>query len=151
MIPQKEEKQSRIPFVVSMTIIGVALVFLLIGGFLAFTPVDVATANVQPYKVTTPTVKAGENMVYVADVCKHKELLSQVTRTFVDEDGVHYPIPQQLSTIPVGCAKNPVVVPTLPSYHSGKWYLTLDVTYQVNILRSQTYHFRTETFTVEGK
>lgn len=141
---------NRMPFIISMTIIGVAALFLLIAGCLAFIPVDVVKTNVQPYKIVTPVVEAGENMIYEADVCKYKEVYSVVTRSFVDEKGVNYPLPQQYSNIPAGCGKNRVIVPTLPTYHSGKWYMTLDVQYQVNPLRTQTYHFRTDTFTINN-
>jgi hypothetical protein len=141
----------KLPFIISMTIIGVAVVFLIIAGYLSFMPVNVVKANTQPYKVITPVVKAGDPIIYVADVCKYKEVSSLVSRTFIDENNVHYPLPNMLSTIPVGCTGNKVVVPTLPTFHSGKWHLSLDVEYRVNILRSQTYHFYTETFVIDGE
>lgn len=138
----------KVPFIISMTILGVAALFLFIAGYLAFMPVNVVKANVQPYKVLTQSVKAGDNVIYVADVCKYKEVSSIAARSFVDENSVRYPIPKQQSNIAAGCGQNDVVIPTLPSYHAGKWYITLDIEYQVNFLRHQTYHFKTEVFTI---
>ena len=134
-----------------MTIIGTATVFLIIAGILAFMPVTVVKANVQPYKVSTPIVKSGDNLIYIADVCKYREALSVVTRSFIDEHGTVYPLPEQKSNIRTGCFKTPVTVAVLPGLHTGKWYLTLDVEYTINILRKETYHYRTDTFTITDK
>lgn len=143
--------KNKVAFIISMTIIGVAALFLIIAGFLAFMPVQIIKANRQPYIVTTPALKAGDPITYIADVCKYKDVSSLVTRTFVDENNVHYPIPQQQSNIPSGCHQNKVIVPTLGNLHPGRWYMTLDVEYRVNILRSETYHFTTDTFVIEAE
>lgn len=140
--------KNKVAFMISMTIIGIAGIFLLIAGVLAFVPVDVVKPNVQPYKVLTPIIKAGQPVVYQADVCKYKEASSIVVRSFVDENHVVYPIPQQASNVPSGCQKNNVTVASLPSFHPGNWYITLDIQYQVNILRTESYHFKTATFTI---
>lgn len=145
-----EKRPSRAPYIISMTIIGIALVFLILVGMLAFIPVNVIQANVQPYKVATSNVKAGDEMVYIADICKYKEIVGTTTRTFVDEAGVQHPVAALISNIGSGCRQNFVVVPTLPSFRSGKWYLDLDVEYQVNAFRTQTYHFRTDVFTISN-
>lgn len=138
----------RLAFFLSMTVITVAAFIGVIAGWLAFVPVNVVAPRTQPYKVATPVIKAGDNLIYVADVCKYKDLFSTTTRTFVDQEGVHYPLIAQISNVPKGCNSNPVVVPTLLSFHPGVWYLTIDTEYQVNVLRSESYHFRTVTFTI---
>lgn len=142
--------KNRAAFIIAASIIIVAGVFIVIVGALAFTPVTIVKANVQPYKVITPVVNAGENMVYVANVCKYKEHVAIATRTFVDEQNVHYPLPAQASDVPAGCHDNKVIVPTLPTYHPGKWHIELDIQYQVNLFRTQSYHFKTETFTIQN-
>lgn len=140
--------KNKVAFMISMTIIVVAIVFLVIGGYLAFVPVNVVRANVQPYTIDTKVIAAGDNLIYTADVCKYRSITSTAVRQFVDEQDVHYPISAQVSNIPPGCAKHKVVIPTLPTYHPGKWYVTLDIQYQINPLRVQSYHFRTDTFTI---
>lgn len=145
----RELTKIKIPYVISATIIAVALMFLFIGLFLALKPVDIIKPNTQPYRVLTPVVKAGEPMVYEVDACKNKDLPSMVSRRFVDEAGVRYPLPTIESNVILGCNKSGVPVATYPTMKPGKWYLALDVTYQVNLLRSQSYHFTTDTFEIK--
>lgn len=127
------------------------MLFLIIGAFMALKPVKVVVPNKQPYEVMTKTIKAGDNMIYIADVCKHKAILGVASRTFVDENGVNYPLPSQNTNIKTGCAQTPVVIPTLVTYAPGKWHLKIDIQYQVNPLRVQTEHFVTEEFTIEAR
>jgi hypothetical protein len=120
----------------------------LYGGWLILAPVTVVKPNIQPYKIATPTIQAGEPVVYVADVCKYRAVFSTATRDFVDSNGVHYPLPAQYSNLPTGCSKTDVAIPTPLNLHSGTWYLDLEVQYKVNIFKTKTYHFRTDNFTV---
>jgi hypothetical protein len=116
--------------------------------WLALAPVTVVKPNVQPYKIATPVVQAGKPLIYVANVCKYRSVHSVVTRTFVDSSGVHYTQPPQASNIPAGCGNTEVAVPTPLNLHSGVWYLDIDAEYQVNVFRSESYHFRTDPFTI---
>ena len=140
--------KNKVALIISMTIIGVATLFIIIASVLAFMPVQVIKANQQPYKVITTSIKAGDLVTYVADVCKYKEAGSIVSRVFIDANNIHYALPDQDSNVPSGCHQNKVTLPTPINLHPGTWYLALDVEYKVNILRTETYHLRTETFIV---
>lgn len=119
------------------------------GFILAFRSTTVIVPNTQPYKVLNKEVSSEETLKYVVDACKYREAPTQVIRKFVDEQGVAYSLPPQESNVPVGCKKStiPVIIPE--TLHKGKWYLSLDVAYKVNPLRTESYHFKTESFEIK--
>ncbi len=141
--------KSKIPYVISMTVLAVAAIFLFIGGYLAFTPVKVIEAQRQPYKILTPTIKAGGTVVYEVDACKFKDIQSMVIRRFVDEKGLRYPLAPEQNNVKPGCGKTqiPLIVPE--TLHPGVWHITLDVSYRVNLFRDESYHLVTDNFTIE--
>lgn len=140
--------KNRIAYVLSMVIITVAIVLVVVASWLAFTPILVITSNVQPYKVLTKEIEAGDVLLYEADTCKYLAISSTVVRRFIDEDGTRYPQPPESSNMKEGCSKSRVPVPTPSTLHAGVWYVDIEVAYQVNPLRSEHYRFVTETFNI---
>lgn len=140
--------KTKIAYLFSMGVIVVAIFLILICGFLAFVPVRVVEPQVQPYRVLTQEVSPGDTLIYEVDVCKFRNAPTQVVRRFVDEEGLAYPLAAEASNIVPGCSKVrvPVIVPSV--LHTGKWHLTLDVSYRVNPLRTESYHLVTERFNV---
>lgn len=120
----------------------VSLIFL----YLMFWPVEIIKPNVQPYKIQTPIVHIGGQVIYVIDACKYRETTAQVSRRFVN--GVIFMLPPVTNNVPKGCFITPTSV-TIPSEITpGTWYLQLDIEYKVNFLRTKSYHFKTDTFQV---
>ena len=142
--------KNRIPYIASMVVVLTAIVLVMIASYMAFVGVKVVVPNVQPYRSITKTVLPGDTYIYEVDACKYKAVPSVVTRRFVDDKGTRYPQPPETSNLQEGCSviRVPVAVPEL---HSGVWYMDIEVSYKVNPLRSENYHFTTETFTVLDK
>lgn len=113
---------------------------------LLYWPVEIIRSNVKEYKVLTPVVTVGGNLIYQIDSCKLMDVQGTVYRSFVDD--VRYPTISSTGIVRPGCRKTNVEI-TVPNFvEPGKYHLELDVVYQVNFLRTQTYHFRTQDFKV---
>lgn len=141
--------KSKIAYYISMFIIATAIMFVSIASYFAFKSVQVIHPNVQPYHVITKELKAGDTFIYEVDACKYRALSSVVTRRFVDENGTRYPQPPEASNIVEGCGKIRVPVGTPSTLHGGVWYMDLEVAYKVNPLRTENYHFTTDTFLIK--
>lgn len=111
-------------------------------------PVTVTRPNVQPYKVLTPKVRVGDQLVYVVDSCKYLKVTGIVSRSFVD--GVRYPSITSSGIVKPGCSKTKVAI-QVPNYVvPGIYHVDLSVQYQINPFRTDTYNFYTENFEVIG-
>ena len=139
--------RNRALYIGSITIINIAILMIVIIAYLAFASVKVIAPNIQPYRVITKEVKVGDILIYEVDSCKYKSVPATVTRRFVDEQSTRYPQPTEVSNIKEGCSviRVPVAIPQL---HSGIWYMELEISYQVNPLRTENYHFTTEKFNI---
>lgn len=124
----------------------IIILFMLFIGYLAFWPVRIITPNVQPYKVLTPTVKAGDTLIYEVDACKYFDLHSTVYRSFYDS--LIYSEPPVTSTITKGCNKTPVTIDVPANLPPGTYHLQIRIIYRVNFIHEQEYNFSTDTFTV---
>ena len=142
------QTKRRILYHVSMAIIAIAILLVVIASYFAFASVEVIVPNIQPYRVITKEVAPGDAFIYEVDACKYRAVPSTVTRRFVDEDGTRYPQPPESSNIKEGCGKIRVPVAT-PMLHPGTWYMDLEISYQVNPLRTENYRFTTETFQIK--
>lgn len=131
-----------------MTIIAVAIVLAFFMGYLAFKPVNVLRPSLQPYKVLTHYVTPGQLLIYEVDACKYKDIQGSILRRFVDKNNLVYPVASSQGNVPPGCHDTKVSLLVPSELHAGDWYLSLDVSYQVNPLRHESYHLRTETFTI---
>jgi hypothetical protein len=140
---------NKIFYYLSLVVILSTLALMLVVGWLAFHPVKVLQPNIQPYKVITPVVQRLGVIIYQVDACKFREAPTVISRRFVDTNNTHYPLPDLPNNIKTGCAKTNVPVTVPPTLPPGTYYLTLDVSYQVNIFRTESYHLRTDTFWVE--
>jgi|ERR1700719_4961032 len=131
-------------FLFIICILSIALLFLLFG------PITVVTPNVQPYKVFTPIVKRGGDLLYQVDACKYVSVESQVYRQFVQiPSKIEYPGTQEPNNIATGCRKTNVTIQVPMYIPKGIYYLNLSVFYQVNPLRQVDYNFVTEKFQVQ--
>lgn len=138
-----------LPFYIALFFQFVTSIFVLWFAYLYFIPVRVIVPNEQPYKVKTKQVRIGEQLVYVVDACKYKDVAATVARAFVEDSRQSiYPAISEVSRLKTGCGKTDVFMTVPPSVLPGKYYLQLDITYQVNFLREENYHFETETFEI---
>lgn len=112
--------------------------------YILFWPVQVIKPNTIPYKVLTPIVKVGGDLVYQVDACKFIDSKATVYRSFVD--GQRYPALISFNNIRKGCGITNVKIPVPNFVIPGKYHLELDIEYRINALKSVTYHFRTEEF-----
>lgn len=135
---------------IGLIIIALAMFMICVAGYWKFVPVKVVTPNVQPYKIMTPVVAPGDDVVYQVNACKYNEAQGTIYRYFIDEAGTSYPTTPSYGNVRIGCLKTnvPVLVPKLPS---GTYHLLLDVGYQVNPLRVEYYHLTTDNFVITGE
>jgi hypothetical protein len=71
-----------------------------------------------------------------------------IYRSFVGDNSINYPMQIATNNVAKGCNITKVSVP-IPMYLPvGKYYVKLDIIYQVNSFRSIPYHFTTGTFNV---
>lgn len=109
-------------------------------------PLDIIKPRTQPYKVLTPVVHSGGELVYVVDACKIMETTAVASRSFID--GVVFSLPSTTANIKKGCFKTNMSVTVPKQISSGTWHLQIDIEYKVNTFRTKTYHFKTENFQV---
>jgi len=115
----------------------------------AFWPFRVLETRVQPYRILTPVVQAGQPVVYEADFCKYTDAPALVTRGLYGENGSFISLPTVATNLPTGChvvqsATTVVPITTTP----GQYSVELTLTYHVNALRDITIKVKTATFTV---
>lgn len=142
----KREKESAIPYRLSLIFMGSSflLLFILLG--MLYWPVTVIKPLIQPYKILTPVVKVGDNIIYEVNACKYYETTGTITRSF--EDGAIYPAISSQGNVTKGCTKSEVSV-AVPNYiPPGVYHLNLDAAYQINPIRTIIYHFKTSDFVV---
>jgi len=135
-------------YYVAAVISSIGMAMLATYFYLAFKPQNVIKANVQPHKVITPFVKPGDVLIYQVDSCKFRAAPARVVRRFVDEAGTRYPQPPEDSNVIKGCSLSRIPVAVPFNMSTGKWYIDIETTYQVNPFRSEYYHFRTDYFNI---
>lgn len=141
------ERKVRFNFI-STIFLGVIALFTLVILFLTFYPVEVIKPNVQPYKVLTKTVVRGNPVTYVVNACKSVDATSVVYRSFILKGGSILNVPPVFNNVPKGCKQTQVSVDVPKDAAPGVYYISLDITYKINVFQDKTYHFRTEDFTV---
>lgn len=114
--------------------------------YLLFWPIQTLVPNVQPYKVLTPVVHVGENLVYQVNACKYVNVHAEVIRTF--SDGINYPSTTSANNLAVGCHITNISTPVLSYIPPGRYHLSLDAIYVINAFRTEHVRSITEEFTV---
>jgi hypothetical protein len=111
-------------------------------------PYKTVTFNKEPFRVLTPVIKRGENLIYEIDCCKYIKMSPMTARSFVDE--LIYNLPMGIATPkPLGCGvyKFNLLVPlTLPP---DTYVLKTVYKYQVNPIREIEVVGVTEKFIVK--
>lgn len=136
--------RNRIFFHLALFVEFLALLIILAVGYVNLWPVEIISNVKQPYKVITPEVKQGEDMIYIADHCKLKEAGASIQRSLTD--GIVIPLPEKPSNLPIGCHRVPIHVFISTKVPPGKYYMTIDIEYKINSFRSVFYHLKTEQF-----
>jgi hypothetical protein len=133
----------------SLGIIITAAVLIIAWVLIQLWPVTVLKPNTQPYKILTPKVKVGDQVIYLVDVCKYKNVQGTIERTFVDD--VRYPSITSIGNIKPGCTKTKVSVQVPNFVVPGIYHLELNASYKINPFRTDFYQLSTETFEVLGR
>lgn len=144
--PQRERKSKYLSRAVAVVGVMMLLTALYIG-YLLFFPFKTLTVNSQPYKITTPQVHPGENVSYVADICRHTEVEAVTKRSLISPANTVY-LPDRPSKLGTGCAEVTVKALIPIETPEGRYKLHLDISYQVNPLRNITKTVETEEFDV---
>lgn len=127
---------------------GAVFTFIVLMCFL-YWPIKVISPQIQPYKVSTKTVKIGTSMTYQVNACKYIEVRGTITRNFVDSKDVEFPGSTAFNAVSTGCHITAVTIP-VPNYLPPETYhLKISVNYPFfNELRIVNYNYTTDTFKV---
>lgn len=153
-IPQHIEKnihKTKIFYRFIMAGITVAIIFGFYVAFLVFwpyKPLEILSPNPLEIVNENKTVRVGEEIEYRISYCRNTDQQARVTRTL--HDGMIYILPELWTNTGTGCHNDAIIstsiVPkTLPP---GKYFLHLNVQFQVNKIRMISYTLMTEEFTV---
>jgi hypothetical protein len=132
---------------------SLATLFLLFGvicvvGFWLMYPYKTFTQNGGDYKVVHKEIKAGENLVFISDTCRHRVGEVEVRIALVDHILIGFPaynFLQEEKTCSV-YENRSVYIPT--NVEAGEYFVEITSTMRVNPLRTVSTKFKTETFNV---
>ena len=134
--------------VMNLAVIGMVAIFAYCL-YSAFWPFRVLAPQVQPYRILTPVVAAGQPVVYEANFCKYTAAPALVTRGLYGENGAFISLPTVATNLPSGCHVVQSATTVVPSTAMpGRYTIELTLTYHVNALRDITVKVQTATFTV---
>lgn len=139
----KSEKIKHKVIVISM--IFIVIMFCIFIFWWVFPYKTISISN-QPYEVITPTVKQGELMSYKIDYCKYGDYKAEVHKQFID--GIIYSIPDGNIGLPAGCGSKVVSIKVPKTLPVGSYKLKVDVSFQVNPIRTISNSYQTEVFSV---
>lgn len=127
----------------------IVLILLLLSGllsiFIYLYPFDVLEVH-SPYKVLTPTVRAGDNLQYQVDSVKKLDFPSDMACYF--EDGVIYKLPQMYSNDKMG-HNNFVIEMVVPAtLQPSEYRLHCEINYHITTIKTVHYEYYTEYFQV---
>jgi len=120
---------------------------LVVVGYWLIHPYQPIVFNKLPFKVDKKVIKAGEELTYNIDYCKHNSIIPNITRYFVDE--IVYLLPPVTALAKnSGCHTNKILVSIPPTLPPSTYYLKLNYRYQVNPIRTIDVIAETEKFEV---
>lgn len=109
-------------------------------------PYNLVDYNYDKYKILTPVVKRGTQVIFESEFYKHTDLSATVSRQLIDGNVYYYA--EMPATNPQGYNKIKVTL-DIPSYaEPGKYYIRSIIKYRVNFLRTITYINDTEYFEI---
>lgn len=100
-----------------------------------------------PIAVSNPVLHPGDAIKYELNYCKYTDIPSTVRRTMIDGQVITLVATQ--GRLPSGCHKTEVSTGIVPdTINPGHYYLDVLIDYQVNPIRTETIHYRTQYFQV---
>lgn len=114
--------------------------------YLIVWPIEAIHVNVEPARILTPIVKAGDTVTFELDYCRYTDVPSTLSRSIRGKSVYHY---EPFTTVgKPGCRILDISVVLPEDIKPGSYYiLTINET-QVNQLHKITTPFETEPFTV---
>lgn len=142
-------KHGGIPYYLMMSGLVVGLLAAIFSIYLMVWPFKTIVPQTQPYVVETKTVKPGESLTFIVDICRYTNAQATISAQLVG-DAVVY-LPARPSNLPKGCGKyrNTVIIPA--ETPPGIYKLVNGVSYPIGFPgRHITVTTETEKFTVSG-
>lgn len=127
--------------------LAIILVGFMLIGYWGLYPFKTFETNIQPYKVITKVVQAGELLQYEADYCRLTTVTSTITRRFVND--LIYEMPPTNNQAPRGCYKDIISIKVPSELPPGKYHLSMIYVYSVSPLQKITRMAETEEFIVK--
>ena len=131
--------------VFSYSLLAVAFVIVFYIGYLAFYPFKTLVVK-QPITILTPTVKAGDDMVYQISYCRYFKGSAQLSRTLVGPD--NFPAPFVSSITKPGCGIAHVHLNVPASATPGAYHMEAIAEFQVNPFQLRRVNFQSGEFQV---
>ena len=136
----------KIYYAASMVILAAAFILITYISCMLFYPYNLLEANSQPFEVITKDVRAGEDLVYVTDICKFTDAKAVMTHEFIN--GIIYSAPSVESNVEAGCYNQEAAVHVPETLLPSTYHMRIIVTYKINPLREITYTYKTEEFNI---
>lgn len=136
----------RLPYILSMIVLAIAMVFLLTIIYWQVYPYKTIEFKYELAPVEQKEVKRGEYLVYILDYCKYTDKEAQINRSFVD--GLIYLTPDGIADQLGGCGVARVQIYIPKSMPVGEYQIKQTRHYQLNPIRTETVIYYTERFTV---
>lgn len=128
--------------------VAIITMVVLYNSFLSFYPFKTLVVN-RAY-VKTQTIKPGDVLTYFVDYCKYTDQPANVFRTFHSVDETRSVPFASITTITVpGCHVVEVPLQTFDTIEPGKYYLLVNVVFQINTQRIINVNFRTDDFEIK--
>lgn len=102
-----------------------------------------------PIPLETPVVHPGDTIRYELDYCKYIDSSPITHRTLVD--GQIITLTSSAGNLPMGCHQTERDVMIPETINPGKYYLNVEIDYQVNPVRTESTHYYTDYFQVVPK
>jgi len=129
--------------IIETTIFIVAFLVYMFWMFYPLTPMQL----IGPYKVKTPVVIAGQNLIYTAHACRNTTVSGVVEYALEDHIAIPFASTSSLNQ-PVGCGYKDVAFNIPSIIPPGNYHLHLKATYQINPIRIFTVEVDTQNFQV---
>lgn len=138
--------RSKIPYYAIMVTMFMSIALLVSFMIAMLYPYNLVDYHYDKYKVLTPVVKRGENVVFESEFYKNTNLPATVSRQLINSN--IYVYSDVVINNPAGPNKLKMTIQIPDFVEPGIYYIKSTVRYKVNFLRTITYVNDSETFQV---
>lgn len=136
----------RLPYILSMIVLSITMVFLLTIIYWQLYPYKTIEFKHELAPVEQKEVERGDYLVYILDYCKYTDKEAEIARSFVD--GLIYLTPDGIADQLEGCGVARVQIYIPRSMPVGEYQIKQVRHYQLNPIRTESVIYYSERFKV---